>query len=67
MKNPRMGIEGMVVTLMRYGFKDEFSILAALDQIGQIEEAEFVRGMASALRSVLIQERGGETDRDDDV
>lgn len=52
--------EGQFLSWVRDGFVDDMALLAALDQLGQIEEAGFARTMAKALREQLLQERGGE-------
>lgn len=56
--------EGQFVAWLIDGFKDEWVMLEALDQLGQIEEAAWARTMARALREILRQ-RLGEFEEED--
>lgn len=51
---------GLFATMVRDGFSDQDTLLAVLDQFGQIEEADWARTMADGLRELLIQEAGGD-------
>lgn len=52
--------EGVFLGWLLDGFTSDEVMLNALDQLGQIKEAEWARTMAKAFREIMIQREGGE-------
>ena len=61
-KRARSTPEGQFADWSRDGFADQYVMLDALDQLGRIEESEWARTMAKAMREMMRQENGNGED-----
>jgi hypothetical protein len=53
-EDPRSSPEGLFVQMALQGFADNLTMLAALEEFAKIDQAEWARTMAAALRKLLI-------------